>query len=218
MLSDFTDKRRFLATARASLWARWIGLAALGSLGLFLIYVAFTSSARFGWQVFLLAMGAGPLDGRQNAPRQPLVQFELTPNRIARHRRYSGSRGSRILSAGSRRVAFKPSNGFLLADQGRHWRATGSGVWSMVAHRRRVWHWPGMTPPAIQDQFMSEIIFRDDGRAPLEIEKARRQIAAGLFSLLCCGFTPRLNRAPKGHAAGGVKTKSLPLAPVSPMV
>lgn len=64
MLPEFNDPNEVLATTRASSGRRAIGLTALGILGLFLIYVAFTSSPGLGWQVFLLAMGGtGALDG-----------------------------------------------------------------------------------------------------------------------------------------------------------
>ncbi|MFT7441196.1 MAG: hypothetical protein ACI83E_002698, partial [Sulfitobacter sp.] len=61
MTLDFPEDDTVLATARASSGRRLIGLISLGFLGMFLIYVAFTSSPGLGWQLFLLVVGGGAI-------------------------------------------------------------------------------------------------------------------------------------------------------------
>ena len=51
MTLEFTDPNEVLATVKASSGRRLIGLTSLGALGVFLAYIAFTSSPGLGWQL-----------------------------------------------------------------------------------------------------------------------------------------------------------------------
>ena len=78
MLPPNQDPDAVLATVRASGGRRSIGLAALGFLGLFLIYLAFSSSPGLGWQAFLIVLGVLALWMAERMRRATASTIELT--------------------------------------------------------------------------------------------------------------------------------------------
>jgi hypothetical protein len=156
MTLEFSDTDEVLATTRASGGRRLIGLTSLGFLGLFLIYIAFTTSPGLGWQLFLLLLGGGAIWMADLMRRSTAGAIELTGSVL---RDTDGTVIARIedIEHIDRGVfVFKPSNGFLLRTK----RGTGAetiwrpGLWWRIGRRVGV---GGMTPGS-QTKFMSEII------------------------------------------------------------
>ena len=156
MTLDFPDTDTVLATARASAGRRLIGLVSLGFLGVFLIYVAFTSTPGLGWQLFLLVIGGGAIWMADFMRRSTAGTIELT---AAVLRSSDGTLIARVedIEHIDRGVfAFKPSNGFLLRTK----KETGAetvwrpGLWWRMGRRIGV---GGMTP-GNQTKYMAEII------------------------------------------------------------
>lgn len=156
MTLEFAETDDVLATTRASGGRRLIGLTSLGFLGLFLIYVAFTTSPGLGWQLFLLVMGAGAIWLADLMRRSTAGAIELTGS-VLRDSDGTVIAHVKDIEHIDRGVfAFKPSNGFLLrtkAGTGAQtvWRP---GLWWRMGRRVGV---GGMTP-GNQTKYMSEII------------------------------------------------------------
>jgi hypothetical protein len=156
MTLEFPDTDAVLATARASAGRRMIGLVSLGFLGVFLIYVAFTSSPGLGWQLFLLVVGGGAIWMADFMRRATSEAIELTSSVL---RSSDGTLIARVedIEHIDRGVfAFKPSNGFLLRTK----QGTGAeniwrpGLWWRMGRRVGV---GGMTP-GNQTKYMAEVI------------------------------------------------------------
>ncbi len=156
MTLEFPKDDTVLATARASSGRRLIGLISLGFLGMFLIYVAFTSSPGLGWHLFLLVVGGGAIWMADFMRRATEGTIELTAHVLR------GSDGTLIARVEDiehidRGVfAFKPSNGFLLRTKpgtgaDRVWRP---GLWWRMGRRIGI---GGMTP-GNQTKYMAEVI------------------------------------------------------------
>lgn len=156
MTNQSPDTDEVLATVRASSGRRLVGLVSLGCLGLFLIYVAFSSSPAFGWKMFLLALGVSAIWMADRMRRATSGAVELTSLGL---RDSDGTMIARIedIEHMDRGVfAFKPSNGFLLRTKPgtaseNVWRP---GLWWRTGRRVGI---GGMTP-GNQTKFMSEII------------------------------------------------------------
>ena len=149
MTLEFADPDEVLATVKASSGRRLIGLTSLSALGVFLAYIAFTSSPGLGWQIFLLACGGAAIWMADRMRRATASVIELTPTELR-----DGVADIETLDRGV--FAFKPSNGFLLrtkagVHKGNVWRP---GLWWRIGRRVGI---GGMTPGS-QTKFMSEII------------------------------------------------------------
>ena len=147
MLPEFNDPNEVLATTRASSGRRAIGLTALGILGLFLIYVAFTSSPGLGGLALWMA---------DKMRRATAGAIELTATELRDSDGTVIARVEDIIGLDRGVFAFKPSNGFLLRTKpgtggDRIWRP---GLWWRIGRRIGV---GGMTPGS-QTKFISEII------------------------------------------------------------
>ncbi|WP_439149792.1 hypothetical protein [Sulfitobacter sp.] len=156
MTLEFPDNDEVLATVRAAAGRRYTGLLSLGFLGLFLVYMAFTSAPGFGWQVVLLVLGAGAIWMADRMRRATSNAIELTATIL---RDSDGTVIARIedIEHIDRGVfAFKPSNGFLLRTKAgtggtREWRP---GLWWRMGRRIGI---GGMTPGR-QTKYMAEAI------------------------------------------------------------
>ena len=152
---EFQDKDEVLAVVQASAGRRFIGIVALGLLGALLIYMGLSQSPGFGWQVFLLAVGAGALWLATRMHQATSSHIELTPEVL---RDGDGTVLARLADVeGLERGAFaflKPSNGFLLRTTQNYPRRWRPGLWWCLVRRIGV---GGMTS-AQQTKFMSEII------------------------------------------------------------
>lgn len=156
MTLEFTDPDEVLATTRASGGRRLIGLTSLGFLGLFLIYIAFTTAPGLGWQLLLLVLGGGAIWLADLMRRATAGAIELTPKVLRDSDGTIIAKVADIEHIDRGVFAFKPSNGFLLrtkAGTGAEtvWRP---GLWWRMGRRVGV---GGMTPGS-QTKFMSEII------------------------------------------------------------
>ncbi|MEM7520036.1 MAG: hypothetical protein AAF307_03275 [Pseudomonadota bacterium] len=151
---DFGKDDEVLATVRASAGRRVLGLGCLGFLGLLLLYIAFFQPPTFGWQLFLVAMGAGSLWCADAMRRATASHVELTPLEL---RDADGTvivRVADIVGLDRGFFAFKPSNGFLIKSAATAERVWRPGLWWRVGARIGI---GGMTP-ASQTKFMSEIL------------------------------------------------------------
>lgn len=153
---EFPDNDEVLATVRASAGRRYTGLLSLGFLGVFLFYMAFTSSPGLGWQVVLIILGVGAIWMAERMRRATSSAIELTSTVL---RDSDGTVIARVedIEHMDRGVfAFKPSNGFLLrtkAGTGRD-RVWRPGLWWRMGRRIGI---GGMTPGR-QTKYMSEAI------------------------------------------------------------
>mgnify|MGYP005989020985 CR=1 FL=1 len=156
MLPPNQDPDAVLATVRASGGRRSIGLTALGFLGLFLIYLAFSSSPGLGWQAFLIVLGVLALWMAERMRRATASTIELTSKVIRDSDGTILAHVADIENLDRGVFAFKPSNGFLLrvkrgSELGNAWRP---GLWWRIGRRIGV---GGMTP-GNQTKYMAEII------------------------------------------------------------
>ncbi|SFD47727.1 hypothetical protein SAMN04488523_10194 [Sulfitobacter brevis] len=143
-----------LAVVRASAGRRLIGLAALGGLGVMLIYIALARPPELVWQIFLIVVGLGALWMANAMRRATAGQVELTETELRDSDGTVLAQVADIESMDRGFFAFKPSNGFLLKTRsgaGRVWRP---GLWWRMGRRIGI---GGMTPGS-QTKFMSEIL------------------------------------------------------------
>ncbi|MGB3493593.1 MAG: hypothetical protein WBA57_12750 [Elainellaceae cyanobacterium] len=143
-----------LATARASMGRRGVGLVSMVALGVMLIYIAFFNQPTLVWQIFLLVVGAGAIWMADRMRRATASAVVLTKTEL---RDLDGTVIARIediehIDRGF--FAFKPSNGFLLKTRSPAERVWRPGLWWRVGRRIGV---GGMTP-GHQSKIMSEII------------------------------------------------------------
>ncbi|WP_299966962.1 hypothetical protein [uncultured Roseobacter sp.] len=148
------DDTEVLATVKASVGRRVLGIGMLAVLAVLVIYVAIVAPPSLGWQLFLIALGAGALMIADAMRRATAHHLELTRTEL----RDSGGTVivplSQITSIDRGAFAFKPSNGFLLRlsdSTARSWRP---GLWWRLGRRVGV---GGMTPGR-QTKYMAEII------------------------------------------------------------
>lgn len=151
---EFEDENEVLATVRASMGRRVLGVVSLGFLGVLLIYIAFVEPPAFGWQIFLLAVGVSALWCMEAMRRATASVVELTPKELRDADGTVIARVEDIVSMDRGFFAFKPSNGFLLKTRtgdSRQWRP---GLWWRMGRRIGI---GGMTPGS-QTKYMSEIL------------------------------------------------------------
>ena len=143
-----------LARVTPSGGRRLLGIGMLSLLAILVLYVAITTPPSLGWQLFLIALGAGSLmiaNAMRKSTRQTL---ELTRTELRDDAGKVVARIEDILSIDRGAFAFKPSNGFLLRlnkPYGREWHP---GLWWRASTRVGV---GGMTPMR-STKFMAEAI------------------------------------------------------------
>ena len=143
-----------LATVGASAGRRVLAITALVTLGVLLVYVAFTGGPSFGWQVFLVAVGAGSLWLADLMRKATANVIHLTETELRDSDGTVIAQVEEIEGVDRGAFAFKPSNGFLLKTTAAGSRVWRPGLWWRVGRRVGV---GGMTP-GHQTKFMSEII------------------------------------------------------------
>jgi hypothetical protein len=143
-----------LATISASPGRRYLGIVSIGGLGLLVLYVALTHPPELGWQVFLIAMGAGSL-WLANALRIATEQvIELTETELRERSGAIIAQVDDIESIDRGFFAFKPSNGFLVRTKTPGTRSWRPGLWWRLGRQIGI---GGMTP-GHQSKFMSELL------------------------------------------------------------
>lgn len=115
-----------IATLQASVGRRLFAYGAVFVLGAMLVVLAFIQPPAFGWQIFLVALGAGALVMAERLRRATLLGLVLTETEL---RDTSGAVLTpldNVRSVDRGAFAFKPSNGFVL----RLHAPCGSGAWA----------------------------------------------------------------------------------------
>ena len=143
-----------LAVLTVSAPRRWFGLAVQGALGAMLIYLGFTLSAAFGWQVFLIAVGGFALWAAVAMHRATASGLELTRDLLRTQAGEEVARVAEITRVERGMFAFKPSNGFLITLSSKAPRAWRPGVWWRTGRRIGV----GGVTSAPQAKFMAEML------------------------------------------------------------
>lgn len=151
---NFPDENEVLATVRASAGRRGLGIVALGTLGVLVIYIAFAQPPSLGWQVFLLIVGAAALWCARAMWIGTASAVELTPRVLRDADGTVIAEVTDIRSLDRGFFAFKPSNGFLIRTNSTGPRAWRPGLWWRAGRRIGI---GGMTPGS-QTKFMSEIL------------------------------------------------------------
>ncbi|MDJ0823770.1 MAG: hypothetical protein QNJ09_18420 [Paracoccaceae bacterium] len=125
-----------LARIKASVGRRYLGVGTLLGLGVLLIYVAFnTPPASFGWQVFLIALGATSLWCSQVMWKATSIELILTDEGLSDSTGEVLAHIDNIERVNRGMFAAKPSNGFtilLKAPGSRVWRP---GIWWRLGRR-----------------------------------------------------------------------------------
>ena len=143
-----------LATVKASVVRRWIGIGTLGILGFLLIYVAFAQPPAFTWQLFLLCVGALALWMADKMRRATERVIELTETELRDSSGAVLAQIGDIESVDRGFFAFKPTHGFLIKMKNPGARAWLPGLWWRVGRRIGV----GGVTPGSQTRFMSEML------------------------------------------------------------
>ena len=152
-----------LAIVRASAPRRWLAVSLMASLGLLLLWVAISTPPTLGWQIFLIAMGAGSLWLADRLRRATANWLELTRDGLRDNTGQIVIAMDQIRQVERGMFAFKPSNGFLIHGSEPMAKAWEPGLWWRFGKRVAI----GGVTAASQTKFMSEIIaaqlFERDG-------------------------------------------------------
>ena len=103
-----------LATVKASAGRRWMGIGALGFLGVVLVYVCVAQPATPMWKAFLLSAGVFSLWVAHKMHKSTVWTIELTATELRDSRGEVLARVEEIEAVDRGFFAFKPSNGFLV--------------------------------------------------------------------------------------------------------
>ena len=144
-----------IARIRPTPARRALALLMLFGLGGMLIYLALAAPpAHLGWQVFLLAVGAGALVLGERMRRATSKSVELTEEELRVSDGTVLARMEDIVGLDRGLFAFKPSNGFvvLVAEPGP--AAWAPGLWWRIGRRIGI---GGVTPSA-EGKFAAELI------------------------------------------------------------
>ncbi|TCS52939.1 hypothetical protein [Primorskyibacter sedentarius] len=143
-----------LARAGASAARRVIGVAILTALGGLLLYVALTSVAVIGWQVFLVICGALALWAGQVMWRATSLALVLTREELRDSEGTLLARMSDITHVDRGAFAFKPSNGFMIKTESQQPRGWRPGIWWRLGRRVAI----GGVIPSAEAKFMADMI------------------------------------------------------------
>lgn len=143
-----------LATVGASQPRRWMGISMMVALGGVVIYTALATPPAFGWQVFLIALGAASIWMAERMRRATETWLELTETELRSSEGIVLARIADIKSIDRGVLAFKPSNGFMITLHTPAERVWRPGLWWRLGRRVGI----GGVTPSSQTKFMSEII------------------------------------------------------------
>ncbi|WP_375281985.1 hypothetical protein [Pseudooctadecabacter sp.] len=153
-MSHAPTDEEVIATLQATPVRRIFAYAAVFVLGAMLILLAFIQPPAFGWQVFLIALGAGALFVAERLRRATMLGLVLTEAAL----RDTGGRTlvelSDIRAIDRGALAFKPSNGFVLHLHSAAMRTWAPGLWWRFGKRVGV----GGVTPSGPAKFMAEQI------------------------------------------------------------
>ncbi|MBL4768242.1 MAG: hypothetical protein JKY94_11085 [Rhodobacteraceae bacterium] len=143
-----------LAVVSVSQVRRWLGVGILASIGVMLLYFAFSTSPGFKPQLFLIGVGVAALWLADKMRRATGLWIELTATELRDSTGRLIVKIDDIKSVDAGFLAFKPSNGFLIrsaAGQSRVWRP---GLWWRLGKSIGI----GGVTPGSQAKAMSQII------------------------------------------------------------
>ncbi|MEO9819635.1 MAG: hypothetical protein ABJQ34_08690 [Paracoccaceae bacterium] len=148
------NSEEILAVVHPSLGRRVLGLASLWGLGLLVFYLTLSEDHAFGWQVLLLAIGAGTIYLAELMRRSTGLRIELTKTGVKDSSGRILAEVSNIQSIDKGTFAFKPSNGFLITCKTKAPRVWAPGLWWRNGRRVGI----GGITAAPQTKFMAEIL------------------------------------------------------------
>jgi len=118
-----------IATLQASGLRRLFAYGAVFFLGAMLILLAFVKPPAFGWQVFLILLGAGALVVAERLRRATMLGLVLTERELRDTSGQVLTELANIKSVDRGAFAFKPSNGFVLRLHQAQPRVWAPGLW-----------------------------------------------------------------------------------------
>ena len=124
-----------IATLQASALRRIFAYGAVFILGSMLILLAFVQPPAFGWQVFLVLLGAGALVIAERLRRATLLGLVLTQRDLRDTAGQLLTTFDNIKSVDRGAFAFKPSNGFVLRLHDSQTRVWAPGLWWRYSKR-----------------------------------------------------------------------------------
>ncbi|MDB9943667.1 hypothetical protein OAD19_01330 [Octadecabacter sp.] len=133
---------------------RYFAYGAVFILGAMLILLAFVQPPAFGWQVFLIALGAGTLVVAERLRRATMLGLIMTETDLRDTRGQILTTLDNIKSVDRGAFAFKPSNGFVLRLHNSAPRVWAPGLWWRFSTRIGV----GGVTPAGPAKYMAEQI------------------------------------------------------------
>jgi hypothetical protein len=139
---------------QASAMRRYFAYGAVFILGAMLILLAFVQPPAFGWQVFLIALGAGTLVVAERLRRATMLGLIMTETDLRDTSGQILTTLGNIKSVDRGAFAFKPSNGFVLRLHKSAPRVWAPGLWWRFSTRIGV----GGVTPAGPAKYMAEQI------------------------------------------------------------
>ncbi|MDC1228159.1 hypothetical protein N8Z63_00280 [Octadecabacter sp.] len=133
---------------------RYFAYGAVFILGAMLILLAFVQPPAFGWQVFLIALGAGTLVVAERLRRATMLGLIMTETDLRDTSGQILTTLGNIKSVDRGAFAFKPSNGFVLRLHKSAPRVWAPGLWWRFSTRIGV----GGVTPAGPAKYMAEQI------------------------------------------------------------
>jgi hypothetical protein len=124
-----------IATLQASILRRIFAYGAVFILGAMLILLAFVQPPAFGWQVFLVLLGAGALVVAERLRRATLLGLVLTERGLCDTAGQVLTTIDNIKSVDRGAFAFKPSNGFVLRLRNNESSVWAPGLWWRFSKR-----------------------------------------------------------------------------------
>lgn len=118
-----------IATLSATPLRRLFAYGAVFVLGAMLILLAFVQPPAFGWQIFLIAFGAGALVVAERLRRATVLGLVLTETELRDTGGQLLTELSNVRSVDRGAFAFKPSNGFVLRLRDSAPGAWAPGLW-----------------------------------------------------------------------------------------
>ena len=143
-----------IVTLQASAMRRYFAYGAVFILGAMLILLAFVQPPAFGWQVFLIALGAGTLVVAERLRRATMLGLIMTETDLRDTSGQILTTLGNIKSVDRGAFAFKPSNGFVLRLHKSATRVWAPGLWWRFSTRIGV----GGVTPAGPAKYMAEQI------------------------------------------------------------
>lgn len=146
-----------IATLHTSVLRRVFAYGAVFALGALLVLLAFVQPPTFGWQIFLIVLGAGALVVAERMRRATMLGLVLTEDDLRDTAGNVLTTMDNIRSVDRGAFAFKPSNGFVLRlrdSMPRHW---APGLWWRFSTRIGV---GGVTPSGPAKYMAEQIALR----------------------------------------------------------